>query len=718
MSTPPKYTYPVTVGSEQKARILKYLAGSETGGNEKKAYSTQHAGTANSGYSLGQTQIDLAHRTRERSELVDFLRRQGTFSQDELAKLEQGLGSKGNNAAITGALKNKLDGAIGGEAGKALVKSWDDRQAAYVGLKTNEVVEAARSNPRYKSDPEFRKFADSPAFSAMVADNVNQFGDPKGLKRYVAGEKVELKSGKTAQLGDRSLNMGTLAEYESNYQWVREGDGARAPDKGAEDIKRRRLDVVDSLQEDRLISPEDAQGYANSINIGYKSDNQRKDGQTAGQSGAVQPATGKTPVAPTAGGGTTIQPGDTLSKIAARHGVSAEELAKANNITDPNRIQAGQALTIPAQSKDKAVPAAPPSISADDAHQRQMPLGDFLKNKMDDLRANGSHLGKGVQIASAGDAASLAAEAAQGQEQNTPADPKVAAMVEMAGAPVDNPGKAALLKPVEKLTQSEMTDMINSAQEDYRGWRSGDPLKAHTYEKVQDWHATMYGDGPQANDGGKPVAPPPIRTIPDQPSPHLTPEGEDLWQATGRLGGKLAEAAATDGADNAVKSLQRGLNMLGDANPLPARSAAYAPYTKLSPVAEDGAYGPQTDFALKHAAARLGPGKVEEAFALGRFNTFAREAQRSGNPEGLEAKTHTVFAPLFRDPADTKAPKLEGGALQETLNDLGPRGQDDWTPLKVDNWIGPKTTEAFGKVLKTEDADGVTAAFGRGLGFL
>lgn len=36
----------------------------------------------------------------------------------------------------------------------------------------------------------------------------------------------------------------------------------------------------------------------------------------------------------------------------------------------------------------------------------------------------------------------------------------------------------------------------------------------------------------------------------------------------------------------------------------------------------------------------------------------------------------------------------------------------------MDNWIGPKTTEAFGKVLKTEDADGITAAFGRGLGFL
>lgn len=102
------------------------------------------------------------------------------------------------------------------------------------------------------------------------------------------------------------------------------------------------------------------------------------------------------------------------------------------------------------------------------------------------------------------------------QKSEVSADPKMTAMVEMAGKPMDNPGKAALLKQVEKLTQSEMTDMINSAQEDYRGWRSGDPLKAHTYEKVQDWHATMYGDGPQANDGGKPVDPSPRR--PSTPS--------------------------------------------------------------------------------------------------------------------------------------------------------------------------------------------------------
>jgi hypothetical protein len=300
----------------------------------------------------------------------------------------------------------------------------------------------------------------------------------------------------------------------------------------------------------------------------------------------------------------------------------------------------------------------------------------------------------------------------------TPADPRAAALVQMASAPITDPGRAAALKPVEKLTESEMKEMIDTAQSGFRGWRSGDPLKAHLYEKVQDWHADVYGDGPQRHDGGKPVEPMPIRPIAEQPSPHTTPQGEDLWQATGRIGQKVADAGAVDGFDDAVKGLQRGLNILNQANPLPQRSPAYTPYTKLGPVDEDGKYGPQTDFALKHAAARLGAPKVEEAFALGRFNTFARNAQRNGNPDGLEDKAHSIFGPLFRNPADGKAPKIEGGVLQETLNDIGPRHHDDWEPLKVDDWIGPKTTDAFGKVLKAEDADTITGMFGRGLGLL
>jgi LysM repeat protein len=50
-------------------------------------------------------------------------------------------------------------------------------------------------------------------------------------------------------------------------------------------------------------------------------------------------------------GGTTyvIQPGDTLSEIAVKHGISLQDLAAANDISDPNLIFFGRELTIPQQ---------------------------------------------------------------------------------------------------------------------------------------------------------------------------------------------------------------------------------------------------------------------------------------------------------------------------------------------------------------------------------
>lgn len=43
----------------------------------------------------------------------------------------------------------------------------------------------------------------------------------------------------------------------------------------------------------------------------------------------------------------TIQPGDSLSSIAQKFGITVDELVKANNIENPNEIFAGQELTIP-----------------------------------------------------------------------------------------------------------------------------------------------------------------------------------------------------------------------------------------------------------------------------------------------------------------------------------------------------------------------------------
>src|SRR5690606_63094 len=66
------------------------------------------------------------------------------------------------------------------------------------------------------------------------------------------------------------------------------------------------------------------------------------------------PATGRTaPSVPTARASTriyTVRPGDTLSSIARRHGVSVRELAVANNLSRTGHIRSGQKLRVPAAS--------------------------------------------------------------------------------------------------------------------------------------------------------------------------------------------------------------------------------------------------------------------------------------------------------------------------------------------------------------------------------
>jgi hypothetical protein len=306
------------------------------------------------------------------------------------------------------------------------------------------------------------------------------------------------------------------------------------------------------------------------------------------------------------------------------------------------------------------------------------------------------------------------------QEQNASGDvsanARAESLVALAAAPITEPGRAALLKPAEAWTQSEVNDVVNTAQSSFKGRLAGDPLKAHMYERAQDWHTAVYGDGPQICDGGKPVEPTPIAAIPEQPSPHRTPDGEDLWQASARIGQRVAEAAGTDGYENAVTGLQRGLNILGNRTEMPRRSPVWGPYTPQAPVEEDGEYGPQTDFTLKYILSRLGSAKVDDALALGRFNTFARNVQANGDASGLDNAADTAFAPLFR--AAGSGPTPEANVLQETLNAVGPDHVGDWQPLKVDGWIGPKTTEAFGRVMGAGDADGFTRSLGQGLGLL
>ena len=72
----------------------------------------------------------------------------------------------------------------------------------------------------------------------------------------------------------------------------------------------------------------------------------------ASQTVAAAPSAPSAPQQAAGGGGTIIvQPGETLSGIAARNGVSSAALMKANNLTpqQADRIREGQTLRIPAR---------------------------------------------------------------------------------------------------------------------------------------------------------------------------------------------------------------------------------------------------------------------------------------------------------------------------------------------------------------------------------
>jgi len=55
----------------------------------------------------------------------------------------------------------------------------------------------------------------------------------------------------------------------------------------------------------------------------------------------------------------TVQPGDTLSAIARRYGVSVADLVAANRLADPNHIRYGESLAIPAPGAAAPAPATP-----------------------------------------------------------------------------------------------------------------------------------------------------------------------------------------------------------------------------------------------------------------------------------------------------------------------------------------------------------------------
>lgn len=59
-----------------------------------------------------------------------------------------------------------------------------------------------------------------------------------------------------------------------------------------------------------------------------------------------------------------VSPGDTLAKIAAKNGVSVDDIARQNNISDPNKIYPGQSLSISTNGSNAAGETEKPSVSS------------------------------------------------------------------------------------------------------------------------------------------------------------------------------------------------------------------------------------------------------------------------------------------------------------------------------------------------------------------
>lgn len=75
------------------------------------------------------------------------------------------------------------------------------------------------------------------------------------------------------------------------------------------------------------------------------------------------PASGAKGWTGTSGTQVTVRRGETLYNLSRRYGVPVKEIMEANNITDANRVAAGQTLTIPSYVYSQSVPVSAPDAN-------------------------------------------------------------------------------------------------------------------------------------------------------------------------------------------------------------------------------------------------------------------------------------------------------------------------------------------------------------------
>ena len=260
----------------------------------------------------------------------------------------------------------------------------------------------------------------------------------------------------------------------------------------------------------------------------------------------------------------------------------------------------------------------------------------------------------------------------------------------------DNPLTDILLKATGDWTEDEVAQV-------HRSDAYADPLQSDVAGKVRQWYEDHYGTDPVKTDETGRALDPVFTTVPrKEPAAAKDSDGQPVLDGVLGAGAKIADFADKRGLSTAIRGVQSGLNLLD----------------KSGTLKTDGLFGPKTKQALRGSVATSGRPKVENALALGSFQNLLEKKRGD-----LAETVHDSFAGLFQNPSPFKPSDKRttpwGLVVQDTINDVGASsfGKGAFKPLKSDGWIGPKTSDAFRRVIKPTAMTGFMEKLGNNFGF-
>jgi hypothetical protein len=162
----------------------------------------------------------------------------------------------------------------------------------------------------------------------------------------------------------------------------------------------------------------------------------------------------------------------------------------------------------------------------------------------------------------------------------------------------------------------------------------------------------------------------------------------------------LGRDVLVNGADAAVKGFQRAIN--ASTKP-PAFDYRWGLGGRQGRIEVDGDLGPQTRAGLGRAIEKQGQDGFSKLYALDQFGRYVKNVDRGrAKLDDLEDAIGGTLGQAIQDASER---------AQEALNMFAEDREETGAPLKIDGWIGPKTTEAFGTLLRKTSPERVMARF-------